>query len=318
MQTLLYPIVYGIWYLLSLLPMWVHYRFSDLLYPLVYYVVRYRRQIVRKNLTDSFPEKSDSERLKIERQFYRWFCDYIVECVKLMTISKKQLQRRMEFRNAETVNKYVESGRSCAVYLGHYCNWEWVTSLTLWVSEKGQCGEIYRPLENATFNRLFLSMRQRMGSVCIPMKETLRRLAEYRRKGKPVVIGYISDQVPNWSSIHLWTPFLNHEQTPVFTGTERIAKSCDHAVFYLDLSRPRRGYYVAEFRLMNDQPKETSEFELTQQYLTLLQQTIHRQPAFWLWSHNRWKRTREQFDKNYYYENGKVLPREELKKLKGL
>jgi len=312
MQKIIYYIVYAIWYALSLLPFWVHYLFSDLLYPVVYYLVRYRRHIVRKNIESSFPEKSEQEHRSIERQFYHFFCDYIVESVKFMTISKKQMCRRMEFRNMEEINKYIDSGRSCAIYLGHYCNWEWVTSLTYWLSPKGLCGELYRPLENPVFDRLFLHMRQRSGSVCIPMNESLRRLAVYRRQGQTVAIGYISDQVPNWSNIHLWTTFLNHEDTPVFTGTERIVKGLDHVVFYLDVHRERRGYYVAEFKLMTDKPKETEEFELTKQYLSLIETTIRRQPGFWLWSHNRWKRTRELFNKRYYYdENGKVIRRQE-------
>ncbi|MCR5130214.1 MAG: lysophospholipid acyltransferase family protein [Prevotella sp.] len=314
MQKIVYYIVYAFWYLLSLLPFWVHYIFSDLLYPLVYYVIRYRRPIVRKNIEGSFPEKSEKELRSIERQFYHFFCDYVVESVKFMTISKKQMCRRMKFRNMAEINKYIDSGRSCAIYLGHYCNWEWVTSLTYWLSSKGLCGELYRPLENPVFDRLFLHMRQRSGSVCIPMNESLRRLATYRREGQTLAIGYISDQVPNWSNIHLWTTFMNHEETPVFTGTERIVKSLDHPVFYLDMHRERRGHYVGEFKLMTDHPKDTEEFALTKQYLSLLETTIRRQPAFWLWSHNRWKRTREEFDRRYYYdENGKVIRRHEPK-----
>ena len=130
-----------------------------------------------------------------------------METIKLLTISKRNLKRRMVFTGTEIVDEIVESGQSCAVYLGHYCNWEWITSLPLWVTPKAQCGQIYHVLENSEF---------RMGAVCIPMAETLRRLAEFRQQKQPVVIGYISDQVPFWNNIHHWLDFLNHD-TPVLT-----------------------------------------------------------------------------------------------------
>ena len=243
-MKVLYYLTYAVLWLFSLLPMWVHYLISDGIYVVVYHLVGYRKKMVRKNLSDSFPEKSEAEIVEIEKDFYRWFCDYLVETIKLLTISKRNLKRRMVFKGTEIVDEIVESGQSCAVYLGHYCNWEWITSLPLWVTPKAQCGQIYHMLENSEFDRLFLNLRQRMGAVCIPMAETLRRLAEYRQQRQPVVIGYISDQVPFWNNIHHWLDFLHHD-TPVLTGTERLARSAGHAVLYIDVERPRRGYYVA-------------------------------------------------------------------------
>ena len=320
MMKILYAVLYGVWWLFSLLPMRVHYVLSDGLYLVIYGLIGYRRKLVRRHLEDSFPEKSRDERLKIERDFYHWFCDYLVETVKLLTISEQELKRRMVFKGTEVVDEIVGEGRSCAVYLGHYCNWEWITSLPFWVSPKAQCGQIYHALENPAFDRLFLHLRQRMGAVCIPMAETLRRIAAYRQQQKPVVIGYISDQVPFWNNIHHWCDFLHHD-TPVLTGTERLARSADHAVFYIDVTRPRRGYYVAEFKLIERHPKQTKDYELTDAYFRLLEESIRRAPQYWLWTHNRWKRTREEFNLRYDEATGRVditSTVEELKAKKNL
>ena len=318
-MKILYYLTYAVLWLFSLLPMWVHYLISDGIYVIVYHLVGYRKKLVRKNLSDSFPEKSEAEIIRIEKDFYSWFCDYLVESIKLLTISRQELRRRMVFKGAELVNKLTENGQSCAVYLGHYCNWEWITSLPLWVTPKAQCGQIYHVLENSEFDKLFLKLRQRMGAVCIPMAETLRKLAEYRQQRQPVVIGYISDQVPFWNNIHHWCPFLNHD-TPVLTGTERLARSAGHAVFYIDVERPKRGYYVAEFKLIARDPKQTEDYQLTDAYFTLLEASIRRAPQFWLWTHNRWKRTHEEFNLRYDAETGRVDlgPLEDIKKKKGL
>ncbi len=296
MKKVLYYAVFAFWYFISLFPLKLLYVLSDGLFYLVYYVVRYRRPLVRKNLTSSFPDKSEGEIVKIEKGFYSWFCDYIVETLKLFTMSKEQMCRRMVFRNTEAIEKAVAEGRSCAVYLGHYGNWEWISSLPLWVSDKATCLQIYHVLENKAFDALFLRVRSRMGSDSIPMEDTLKSIIRRKAEGQRMVIGFIADQVPLWNSIHYWSNFLHHD-TPVFTGTERIAKHQDMAVFYLDVTRPKRGYYEAEFKLVSDKIQEEPKFAVTESYMKLLEATIRRAPQYWLWSHNRWKRTHEEYNR---------------------
>jgi KDO2-lipid IV(A) lauroyltransferase len=141
------------------------------------------------------------------------------------------------------------------------------------------------------------------------MQDTLREILNYRKENQPVVIGYISDQVPFWTNIHHWVDFLHHD-TPVLTGTERIARKVNHAVFFLDVHRVRRGYYEAEFKLMTREPRKMDDFEITDIYFKLLEESIRRAPEFWLWSHNRWKRTREEFNERFEVVNGKVIPKD--------
>ena len=305
----MYKLLYYTWYVLSLLPLRVHYVLADAIYLILYKVVGYRTKIVRSNLKSSFPEKTAEELRQIERRFYHQLCDYFVETVKMMTMSQEQMRRRLVFKGTETVNQCVADGQSCAVYLGHLFNWEWITSLPLWVSPQAQCGQLYHALENPLFDRLLLSVRQRWGAECIALTDILRKTVEYRRKQVPTVIGYIGDQVPHWNNIHHWCQFLNHD-TPVMTGAERIAVKNNQALFFIDVQRVGRGHYEAEFKLITRQPKELKEYESVDIYFQMLEQTIRRQPELWLWSHNRWKRTREEFDRRFQVVDGKVVPRE--------
>ena len=305
-MKVLYRILIAIIYLLSSLPLRVHYLISNLLYYLLRYVVRYRLKVVRQNLSTSFPEKTEKELRKIERDFYRFFSDYIVESFKLLTISQEEMKRRLVFKGMDKIEKAIENGQSCALYLGHYCNWEWVSSLPLWLTPKVQCGQIYHPIQNKEFDRLFLRLRQRMGALCIPMQDTLRKILEFRQANQPVVIGYISDQKPNWVNIHHWVDFLHHD-TPVLTGAERIIRKVNHAVFYADIQRVRRGYYELEIVPVTSEPQKMKEFEITDAYYRLLEKSILRAPEFWLWSHKRWARTREEFNRRFEVIDGKVI-----------
>ncbi len=283
-------------YLHALLPFRVLYILSDILYFFVYKIAGYRLKVVRHNLEASFPEKTKHERLTIEREFYHHFCDYFVETLKLLHISDEEMQRRMQFNNVEQIKELMKDGNSALMYLGHYCNWEWVTSINLDFKEEGKVlGEIYKPLKNKAMDELFLKIRSRFGSLAISKQDTFRVIVKLRNEGQQTLIGFMADQTPAWRNIHYWTPFLNQD-TPVFTGVERIAKQTGFAVVYLDMEKIKRGYYKATVRLITDNPREEPENNITETYIRAMEKTILRNPAYWLWTHKRWKRTREEVE----------------------
>ena len=302
MKNLTYYLSFALWFIISLLPLWVFYRLSDGLYYLVYHVVRYRRRVVYANLRSSFPEKSEAEIERIAKDFYSFFCDYIVETLKFFSMNEKNIRKRMQFEGLNQVKEDFANGRSVTLYLGHYCNWEWISSLGLHLDE--QCGQIYHPLENATLDRLFLYMRGRFKAQSIKMDDTFLTILKWKKEGRKNIVGYIADQVPGYNNIHYWADFLHHD-TPVFTGAERISKIMDTAVYYIDVERPRRGYYVARFIKIADSLNEHPVFFATEQYFRLLEQNIQRAPQYWLWSHKRWKRTREEFNRMFTEEERK-------------
>ena len=295
-MKIIYYLVFGFWYLISLLPLRALYLLSDLLYFPLYYLVKYRRKVVHANLISSFPDKDLAEITAIEKKFYHFFCDYVVETIKQFSISKKEMKRRMTFGGIDTIEEMMrkENKNFCFVYLGHYGNWEWVASMPYWTSDDVLCAQIYHPLRNKAFDKLFLRLRNQFGGESIPMKETLRRIIELKRAKQKTIIGFISDQAPKWNSIHHWCEFLHHD-TPVFIGTEKIGKQVDALIFYADVSHPKRGYYHCEFKPLSTKPKEVPDFDLTDQFTHLLEQMIQQNPSCWLWSHKRWKRTKEEW-----------------------
>lgn len=298
MDRVLYYIIYSWTYLHALLPFGMLYVLSDILCFFVYKVIGYRLKVVRQNLAACFTDKTEEERRVIERRFYHHFCDYFVETIKLLHISDEEMRKRMQFDNLELVRELMVGGNSVLMYLGHYCNWEWVTSITLGFKgeEMVQLGEIYKPLKNKAMDNLFLKIRSRFGSLGIPKSDTLRVIVKLRRERKQTIIGFIADQTPSVRNIHYWTNFLNQD-TPVFTGVERIAKQTGFAVTYLDIEKVKRGHYKASVRLITNRPQDEPEFKITEDYARAMEKTILREPAYWLWTHKRWKRTREEVEK---------------------
>lgn len=304
----MYYLLYGICYLLSLLPFRALYILSNAIYLILYRLVGYRKKVVRKNLVASFPEKSEGERREIERKFYHWLCDYILESLKLLSISKKSLDKHFTLTNPEVITDCFKEGQSVGTILGHYCNWEWLTCVGKdFDNEKWKVGVVYHPLTSHAMNKVFEKIRSRIpNGVPIRKKDTLRYLVEYRREGILSIFGFVSDQVPKWENIHLWLPFLNQD-TPVFTGAERIMRKMDNAVFYVEMKRPKRGYYTCTYHLITKEPKKMEEHEITRRFFKMLEQTIRKQPEYYLWTHNRWKRTHEEFDQRFQVVNGKVI-----------
>ena len=300
MSKILYPIVYGFCYMISLLPLRVLYCISDVLYLLLYKLIGYRRRVVRNNLSTSFPEKDEKERRTIEKKFYHFFCDYIIETIKLLSIRRKTLLKHMEYRNMEEMEHCFDEGQSVCALLGHYCNWEFLTTVNVgWKRyPEAKVGLVYHPLSSKVVDRLIIATRQHTGGVAVPKQEVLRYMIRYKQQGLHSLFGLISDQSPKWENIHLWLPFLNHE-TPVFTGAERLIRKMNNAVFYAEMSRPKRGKYVVNFQLMTREPGTLEENELTRMFFTRLEETIRQTPYLYLWSHDRWKRTREEFERRF-------------------
>ena len=287
-----YRLLYGVTYLVSLLPYRVLYILSDLSFLLVYYVVRYRRKVVARNLATAFPGQYEGNR-RTEKRFYHWLCDYFFETMKLLSVKPETLLRHIEYRNLDQVEEAFDRGKSCAAMAGHYCNWEYLTSMSLPMKRwkgKFSFGLIYHPLSNKAFDRLFIDIREHNHGTCVPKKDILRKLVELKKEQRLSYFGYILDQSPKWENIHLWLPFLNHD-TPVFTGAERIIRKMQNAVFYMRMERPCRGKYICTFEL------SLAENELTRRYFEMLEADIRRAPEFYLWTHDRWKRTHEEFNR---------------------
>lgn len=274
--------------LFSYVPFCLLYIISDGLYFLVYYVFRYRRRIVRKNLTESFPEKSEDDIKKIEKNFYSFFTDNILESLKMFTISRKEMLRRVKFVNVEEVDDLMRNGKSISLFLGHYGNWEWMSSIPLHINKEVVAAQIYHKLSNKNMDRLMLYVRERMGAVCVEMRKTARYVNELATENKVCIIGFIADQAPRKKDARHFLHFLNHN-TPVLTGTEKITKHYDFGAFFLDVKRVKRGYYEARFVKMHDNPKSLPDFELTAIYYQMLEKCIRTQPELYLWSHNRFR-----------------------------
>ncbi|MCK9156061.1 MAG: lysophospholipid acyltransferase family protein [Paludibacteraceae bacterium] len=290
-MVVLFYFLYSILWILAWLPLEVLYVISYFLYFLVYYVVRYRLNVVRNNLKNSFPEMTDKERLRIEKDYYLHFADLFFETVKLMHISDAEIKKRMHFTNPELLYNICQNN-SAVVMLGHYGNWEWIPSI--FIDAKGfVAGELYRPLNNKYFDGFFLKLRQRFGTFNIPKNDALRAVVNFKREKKNFALGFIADQTPSRSNLHYWTNFL-HQDTPFLNGPERIAQKNGYAVIYFDVQKVKRGYYTCDLILLTDNAKDTKENEITDKYVELFEKTLRRNPAYWLWSHKRWKHKRSE------------------------
>ncbi len=284
----MYHVLFFLLKLLSYIPFWALYIVSDCLYFPLYYVIRYRRGVVRKNLVESFPHKSLDEIIKIEKAFYRYFADQVLETCKMASVSQEQILRRMKFVNVEKVKAVMEQGRSVALYMGHYGNWEWTSSLPLWLGEEMKVIQIYHQLANVNVDRLMLYIRGRMGGKNVEMRKTARYITGMASSKETGIIGFIADHSPRKKDATYFIPFLNHN-TPVITGTERVMKRCGLSAWFLDVRRVKRGYYEAEFVEIEDNSRQLPDFELTHRYFRLLEKMILRNPEFYLWTHKRFK-----------------------------
>jgi KDO2-lipid IV(A) lauroyltransferase len=288
----LYYILYSLVWLLTWLPLRVLYLLSDIIYPIVYYVVGYRKSVVRTNLNNSFPTKSQKELRQIERRFYRFFCDLFVETMYEMHIGEKEIRKRMTYENIDGILEQYERNKSVMVMTAHYGNWEWTLAFSLFMPGTHSSNPIYKQLRNSRFNKLIYNLRAKYGAKLIEKKELLRVMFRLQKENQLGNFWMISDQTPNARGLHYWTNFLNQD-TPAVVGTEQLARKFDYPVFYAEITRKKRGYYHCEFIPVELEPNKTTDYEITEKYMQLLQNTIETNPEYWLWSHRRWKHKRK-------------------------
>lgn len=283
-------IAYSFLWLLAWLPLRVQFIFSDFLYFVIYRLVGYRKDIVRSNLSRSFPEKSTGELRRIERDFYRHLCDSFFEWMYPLHHSAKAVQKRYVVKNPEVINALYDKGKSVAGVLGHYGNWEFLSTLPL--SVKHKVWAIHKPLKNPYFNNLINGLRSKFGVHMMTTTAAFKTLMLEARKGETTMTYFLADQSPQRSKIKHWTTFLNQE-TPVFLGAEQIAAKLDMAVVFFNIRKTGRGRYELYFELLAENPAELPEFAVTDLHVRALEKAIRRDPAPWLWSHRRWKHKRE-------------------------
>jgi Kdo2-lipid IVA lauroyltransferase/acyltransferase len=271
--------------LLSRLPLWALYAFTSLVYVLVYHLLRFRREVVWKNLRDSFPELDHRELARLCRKSYKHLGQVLAEAIKGLTMSEQDLRQRVRFVNPDILDEFIERGQSIILLAAHQCNWEWLL-LAACVELALPVDAVYKPLHNRPIDELMLGARSRFGASPIPVQQFL---IEIMRRGRgPRAFALVADQTPLRREEKYWTRFLNQE-TAFYVGPQKIAQITNSPVVFLRMTRTRRGYYEAHLKILAQPPYPTDGYEILEAYAREAERQILEHPADWLWLYRKWK-----------------------------
>ena len=284
MQAIGYYLSLPFLYFISVLPFPILYALSDFLYIVVYYVFGYRKTVVKANLKNSFPEKSEAELLKIEKEFYHYIIDFFLEMLKCLTISKKELLKRVSSENRELLEELHYKGENIIGTTGHYGNHEWINQALPFITPF-KIKTVYRTQHNPFFDKLFFDFRSRFGTIMVSMKESFNEIK--KEETSPFAFILANDQSAPPAKAY-WTTFLNQE-TSFYTGTEFFARKFDMPVVYFCIKRVSRGKYHVVFELITETPNALLQGEILESHANKLERDIKADPGVWMWSHKRWK-----------------------------
>jgi KDO2-lipid IV(A) lauroyltransferase len=276
-------------YIISLLPMVVLYLLADLLFVLAFYLFRYRRTVVRGNLSRAFPDLSDEERKILEKNFYQHFCDLMVEILKGFSISENEIKKRIRIKNLDLIEAYYQKNRNIILYAAHHGNWEWLTFISLFVPYKTIT--LYQPLSNNYFNELMKCIRERPGTLCVESEKGYKTILQHIQQGQLTFSALIGDQSPPKASSPYWVNFLNQE-TAFLTGAARIIEKTNQDVIFPEFKKIKRGKYEIKFKVLKKRAQNNGSLACIDDYANQLENTIFTYPEMWLWSHRRWKLSR--------------------------
>ncbi len=292
MKWLGYIITYSLVWLLHLLPERLLFLLSDFLYFLMYRVAGYRKKVVFDNLERSFPEYDKAQILSIAKKFYHHLSDLFLESAVQHFYTKEKALTKITYKNPELPNEIYKTGKQVMAVLGHYGNWEYLSTIAL-ATDYPFIG-IYKPLNNKYFDRMTQRNRSAFGGDIVPMDKIARKLIEYKSRNEPVLTLFLGDQRPIFSQIQYWTKFLGQD-TPMYLGTEKLAKKLDAAVIFIKIRKKSRGRYEVEFELITQNPRELEPYAITNAHVKILEDVIREEPEYWLWSHRRWKHSYERY-----------------------
>ena len=296
MKFLGYIFTYSLIWLLHLLPERILYWISDFLYLLIHYVVGYRKKVVYDNIAKAFPDYGKKEIRQTVRRFYHHLCDLFIESSVSHFYSESEALKKITYRNPELLNEMYSEGRQVIAVTGHYGNWEYLSTLGL--VTKYPIIAIFKPLKNKYIDRLMQTNRNRFGVIPVPMKEIARKLISFQRDSTPAMSLFLADQRPIFHQIQYWTNFLGLD-TPLYLGTEKLARKLNAAVVFLKVRKVKRGRYEVEIEQITGDPKDLEPFEITEAHVRILENLIREEPAYWLWSHRRWKHSHERFEREH-------------------
>ncbi len=279
----MYYIIYGLLYSISLLPFFVLYRISDVFSFLLYHVFGYRKAIVMHNLNIAFPEKSDSEKKAIAKQFYKNLVDTFVESIKMISMSLGAFDKRCTM-DCEAPNTLAAAGKNIQFLSGHQMNWEyanWVGARNMNIPWVG----VYQPIANKIMHKIFYNMRVKSGSVLVSTKE-FKNMRETIFKSQYSLV-LAADQNPG-SFNGYWMYFFTRP-VPFISGPDKGALKNNTAVIFVNSVKTKRGYYHYETKVIAESTENYKPGELTIMYRDFLEEIVRQQPANYLWTHRRWR-----------------------------
>ncbi|MGO4822247.1 MULTISPECIES: lysophospholipid acyltransferase family protein [unclassified Flavobacterium] len=289
MQFLIFIIAYPFLWFVSILPFRIFYFLSDIIYFLVYYIIGYRKKVVRANLALALPHLNEQERLIIEKKSYQHLCDMFMEMIKTMTISSKEMNKRFVITNIELIKEYEKEGRSIMLLASHYASWEWLITMNQKISYQGV--GVYKKIANKYFDKLIRDIRSKYNTKLVATRDTIPLIANNQKEGILSIYGLASDQSPKHDRIFHWDSFMGVE-VPVHTGAEMLAKKYDLNVVFAKVRKLKRGYYEATLIPITTEPNTIPDFGITHTFIQEVEKQIHEAPEYYFWTHKRWKHRR--------------------------
>jgi Kdo2-lipid IVA lauroyltransferase/acyltransferase len=287
----MYYLVNALLYLLSLLPWFIIYGLSNVLYILAFHVFGYRKQVVLENLRRAFPEMSDAARLNIARRFYHNFTDTLMETIKIISLSDRAFDRHFSVneKTMALITGIVKSGRTCQIHAMHNFNWEYVNLGVAKALEIPFLG-VYMPLKNKVLERIFRRFRHRYGTILVPATAFKRNFEQVEREyaSTNYALALVADQSPGKPNEAWWLNFFG-TPTGFIPGPERAARDRKLGVVFAHFYKIRRGLYTFDAVLATEDASTTAPGELTLSYARYVEDCIRKRPDNYLWSHRRWK-----------------------------
>lgn len=293
MSKILFLLLSGPIYLVSLLPLGVHYFFSDIFTFITGRVLGYRRSVVTVNISRSFPDFRYDSIDETVNKFYNHFAEVIAESIWMISASERQISKIVKIENPEVLKYFYGKGQSVLLCGGHIGNWELYSRLCSFEGARdlgyprGKHKIAYKK-QHSRLSDMISKWSRGNGRDIILIESNSMARAILKNKADMSCYYLLADQSPAPGS-KFAANFMN-QQTLMINGPEVISRSAGLPVVYFEMERLRRGRYNVKFTTVTENAGDTPAGFITEKFASLMEESIKSNPSNWLWTHKRWKR----------------------------
>lgn len=260
-------------------------KIAKVLSLIFFYFIPIRKKIVKKNLKIAFPYLKDDELNRLIKKIYLNLFLVLVEILYLPYFKRDEIEELVKI-NSELITDELSKNKGLIFVSAHFGNWELMAIASALKLNKTY-SIVIKPLRNPYVDDYINQWRTKFGNRIVPLGISIKNI--FRELKEKNIVALLADQRASINSMEM--EFFG-KKTHVYEGPAVLSiKTGAPLIFAIAIRQPDYSYLIELVKIPVPDIEDDNQkaYEITKNYIQLLEDYIRRYPDQWFWFHNRWK-----------------------------